>query len=276
METEKYSTIDIHFATNVHKISQDENTAWAETDQGDIFHGDILIGADGHRSMVRRHVAPDKPDATFAGYMVWIASINRKELPDKDRHRHISPGYTILNSSNGFIFGNAIDKEDGSNDQQIGIAMYDNTRNDLLRTLGCVRENVVHHSLKRPHIPEETLHIFTEEFSKKFSEPWAFVARRAAQTHNITGIPVKEYVPDRLVKKRVAIVGDAAHVPAPITASGVNESLQDVAELGKCVTKNVQNHAAIEALKQYESLRLEKVRQIVLSGQAFSRSFGRI
>lgn len=120
------------------------------------------------------------------------------------------------------------------------------------------------------------MHIFTEEFSKKFSEPWAFVARRAAQTHNITGIPVKEYVPDRLVKKRVAIVGDAAHVPAPITASGVNESLQDVAELGKCVAKSVQNHAAIEALKQYESLRLEKVRQIVLSGQAFSRSFGRI
>lgn len=153
METEKYSTVDIHFATNVHKVSQDENTAWAETDQGDIFHGDILIGADGHRSMVRRHVAPDKPDATFAGYMVWIASINRKELPEKDRHHHISPGYTMLNSSNGFIFGNAIDKEDGSNDQQIGIAMYDNTRNDLLRTLGCVRENVVHHSLKRPPYP---------------------------------------------------------------------------------------------------------------------------
>jgi len=46
-----------------------------------------------------------------------------------------------------------------------------------------------------------------------------------------------KYIPDRLVKGRVAIIGDAAYVPAPITAGGINESLEDAVALGKCVSK---------------------------------------
>jgi len=39
--------------------------------------------------------------------------------------------------------------------------------------------------------------------------------------------PIAEYVPDRLVNGRLALVGDAAHVPTPMTGCGFSASLDD-------------------------------------------------
>ncbi|SIS99653.1 FAD-dependent oxidoreductase [Salimicrobium salexigens] len=133
----------------------------------------------------------------------------------------------------------------------------------------------VHHSLKGADIPEETLEKLSEQAYAKWPEPWVSATLQALRTRNLTGIPINEYIPDNLGKERIALIGDAAHVPAPITASGFNESLQDAAELGKCVAKGVKGDAAVKALDKYDSLRLNKVRQMVQSGKSFSYSYGR-
>ncbi|ULT54512.1 FAD-dependent monooxygenase [Neobacillus drentensis] len=73
----------------------------------------------------------------------------------------------------------------------------------------------------------------------------------------------------------LARAGDAAHLPTPLTASGFNASLQDAATLTECIEKGIKGSAASEALLEYESRRLKTARQIVQSGQSFSRSFGR-
>ncbi|WP_410769005.1 FAD-dependent oxidoreductase [Fontibacillus sp. BL9] len=78
-----------------------------------------------------------------------------------------------------------------------------------------------------------------------------------------------------MVKGRIAIVGDAAHLPTPLTASGFNASLQDAATLAECVAVRIIGMTATEALLKYETIRLREARRIVQSGQSFSRSFGR-
>src|SRR5699024_3348337 len=98
----------------------------------------------------------------------------------------------------------------------------------------------------------------------------------ALDTRQLTGIPIKEYVPQKLCDGRIAIIGDAAHVPAPITASGSNESLNDAVALGKAVSKGIKGRMAINALKTYEADRLNKVSRIHQAGHAFRRSVGRI
>lgn len=133
----------------------------------------------------------------------------------------------------------------------------------------------MHHSLKGADIPEETLNKLVEQATAKWGEPWLTATLHAIRTRKLTGIPIKEYVPDNLVNGRIALIGDAAHVPAPITASGFNESLQDAVDLGKSVAKGIQGDAAVKALDKYESLRLNKVQQMVQSGKSFSRSYGR-
>lgn len=273
-EAKKDGKIDLRYNTRVIGIDQNEETAWVVTDEGLTIQGDILIGADGHNSQVRANIAPHKPHATYAGYMGWIASMSEEDLPE-----HIRPGYIyegqsveMFDSFDGFKFGSIIEREAGSSEsRRIGCTWYDNKRSDLLRHLGCVEGMVVRHSLNGAHIPDRTLNELAEQASY-WPEPWRSAALHAIQTRTLIGIPIKEYVPDRLVKGRMAIVGDAAHVPAPVTASGFNESLQDAVALGRCVAQRLP---ANKALAEYESLRLEKVRQMVLSGQFYSRSFGR-
>lgn len=277
-EAKKDSRIELHYDTQAQALDQDDESAWLVTDKGEVFSGDILIGTDGHRSMVRRYVAPHKPDATFAGYTVWIASTDEKNSPEELRPSYDDPEVQFLNNLNGFLIGSIIDERSGSDksvSRRIGCTWYDNSRNDLLRRLGCVEGTVVKHSLSGSDIPEKTLAELAEQASKKWSEPWSSAMLHSIQTRSLTGTPIKEYVPDNLVKERIALAGDAAHLPAPITASGFNASLQDAAELGKCVAKGMQGSAAVEALKKYESHRLNKVRQMVQSGQYFNLSIGR-
>ncbi len=277
-EAEADPRIALRYDTRVQTVNQDNDSAWAVTDKGETFHGDILIGADGHRSIVRRYVAPQKPNATFAGYLIWVAIVDEKDIPEKHRPSLNAPKFTMPDGIGDLLLGSIIAGADGSTalgDRRLGWAWYDNTQNDLLRRLGCVEGSIVRHSLNAPDIPEQTLIDLAEKASVRWPQPWLDAILHSIKTRNLTGTPVAEYVPETLVKGRIAIVGDAAHLPTPLTASGFNASLQDAATLAECVAKVIQGSATAEALLKYESLRLKNARQIVQSGQSFSRSFGR-
>lgn len=272
--------IEIRYDTRVKTVDQNSDIAWIVTDKDETIYADILIGADGHRSMVREHVAPHHPDATYAGYIVWIIdTVLESDLPKEHLLSRSKTGVTMLHGINGFLFGSIIAGADGSLEvgkRRVGCAWYDNTRSDLLRELGSVQENVVHHSLKGTDIPEDILKELRAEATQNWPEPWLSATLHGIDKGGLTGFPIKEYVPDILAKGRIAIIGDAAHAPAPITASGFNESLEDAAILGKCIAKGIQGNDAINALEKYESQRLNTVRQMVQSGLSFSRNFGRL
>jgi 2-polyprenyl-6-methoxyphenol hydroxylase-like FAD-dependent oxidoreductase len=271
------SRIELVYDTRIKSVHQDSNAAWTVTDKGKTFSGDMLIGADGHRSIVRRTVAPQKPDAIFAGYMIWVAILNEKEIPEKYWPAVNAP-VSMPDGIGDFLLGSVIEGTNGSRkrgERRLGWAWYDNTRNQLLRELGCVEGKLVHHSLIGNDIPARTLNQLAEQAADRWPQPWLAATTHCIQTHNLTGIPVTEYVPDKLANGRVAIVGDAAHVLTPISASGFNASLQDAATLTDCILQQSDGYELVSALLQYQSLRLNKVRQMVQSGQSFSRSFGR-
>jgi len=277
-EAEADPRIDLRYDTRVQTVNQDNDSAWVVTDKGETFHGDILIGADGHRSIVRRYVAPHKPNATFAGYLIWVAIVDEKDIPNEHRPSFNALKFSMPDGIGDFLLGSIIAGENGSHAlgaRRLGWAWYDNTQNDLLHRLGCVDGNVVRHSLHASDIPEQTLVELAEKAYVRWPQPWLDATLQSIKTRNLIGTPVAEYVPDTLVKGRIAIVGDAAHLPTPLTASGFNASLQDAAILAECVAKGIQETSAAKALSKYESHRLKDVRQIVQAGQSFSRSFGR-
>lgn len=265
--------ITLHFNTRVISVDQDENSAWAETENGQLFKADILIGADGHRSMVRQRIAPNHPDAEFAGYVVWMASVMEDEIPIEKRPDSKAEQVKIFNTRNGFLFGSVI--EDENNRRRIGCTWYDNSQTELLYKLGAVQGKFVHHSLQGSHIPEEDLNILAAQAQSDWPEPWRAATLHAIKSRNFIGIPIKEYVPIKLMDGRFAIIGDAAHVPAPITTAGFNESLIDAVVLSQCAAEGLQGLKASLALEKYESLRLEKMQEMVESGHEFSKSFGR-
>ncbi|GGC15228.1 MULTISPECIES: FAD-dependent monooxygenase [Dyadobacter] len=269
--------IELIYDTPIRGADQNDEMAWVVTDTGKIFSGDIVIGADGHRSIVRRMVAPQKPNATFAGYMIWVAILNEQDIAEKywpDADMAVS----MPDGIGDFLLGSVIQGAGGSRkrgERRLGWAWYDNTRNHLLRELGCVRGSLVHHSLIGTDIPGHTLTELADQARERWPQPWLAATLHSIQTRALTAIPVSEYVPNQLVNKRIAITGDAAHVLTPISAAGFNASLLDAATLTDCILQQSGLYDPVSALSRYESLRLKPVQQMVQSGQSFSRSFGR-
>jgi 2-polyprenyl-6-methoxyphenol hydroxylase-like FAD-dependent oxidoreductase len=72
--------IELSHGVMVVEVGKDERSPWVRTDDGSLLRADLLVGADGHRSVVRRHVAPDRPDASFAGYVIWLGIALESEL----------------------------------------------------------------------------------------------------------------------------------------------------------------------------------------------------
>jgi 2-polyprenyl-6-methoxyphenol hydroxylase-like FAD-dependent oxidoreductase len=132
---------------------------------------------------------------------------------------------------------------------------------------------VVRHSLRSIDIPDQTFRELADEARERWPAPWLdaildCVARRA-----VIGTPIAEYVPERLANGRIALVGDAAHVPTPMTGNGFSASLNDAEALAQSVTGGVCGLRASQALRRYEAIRLNSARSLVRSGQQFSRAF---
>lgn len=265
--------ISLYYNTRVLSVDQNEESAWAETEDGQLFEGDILIGADGHRSMVRKKIAPQHPDAEFAGYVVWMASFPENELPENKRPDLNGEQVKIFNNEGGFIFGSVIEVE--NEERRVGCTWYDNTQTELLYRLGAVQGKFVHHSIQGSDIPEDDLDILANQAETNWPEPWRTATLLAIRSRNFIGVPIKEYIPDRLIHGRFALVGDAAHVPSPITTKGFNESLIDAVALSECASDGLSGSKASTTLEKYESMRLKKVQQMVQSGCEFSKAFGR-
>lgn len=265
--------IELRHDTSVRSVDQDAHSAWVTTSDHKVFRGDVVIGADGHRSVVRRSVSPEKPDATFAGYVIWIGLTDESAIPSRHRWpRDID----IVRGADDCLFGYPLPGHDGSvvpGSRQIGWAWYDAGRNELLRDTGCVVGDVVRHSLASADIPEATLRELAAEADDLWPAIWRDAILDCVDRHAVIGTPIAEYVPDRLVNGRLALVGDAAHVPTPMTGSGFSASLYDAEAIAASVAAGVHGSAPAQALRGYEKERLSSVRDMVRSGQQFSRSF---
>jgi 2-polyprenyl-6-methoxyphenol hydroxylase-like FAD-dependent oxidoreductase len=259
--------------TDVVSVDQDDDSAWVMTRAGNRFRADIVIGADGHRSVVRRRVCPQSPDARFAGYLIWLGVAQESALPSNCRW---PTDVAYLESGDFILLGYPLPSTDGSfgnGSRQLGWAWYDANRRDLLYESGCVAEEVVHHTLRARDVPAAIYQDLARQARKRWPTPWREAILDCIDRRDVIGTPIAEYVPDRLASGRLALVGDAAHVPTPMTGKGFAASLQDARALADAASDGVKGNAGQEALGRYEHMRLQSARGLVKGGQHFSRSF---
>ncbi|KRE81390.1 MULTISPECIES: FAD-dependent monooxygenase [unclassified Arthrobacter] len=263
--------IELHQNTTVRKVGQDGQSAWVLTSDKQRITADLVIGADGHRSTVRRHIAPDHPDATFAGYVIWIGIADESAIGARRWPRDVA----FLGDNDHTLLGYPLPGAEGSREpgsRRLGWAWYDSSRNGLLRSTGSVSGSVVRHSLMPAGIPSGTFRELAAQARELFPSPWKDAILDSIERRAVIGTPIAEYVPVRLATGRVAIVGDAAHVPTPMTGSGFAESLHDAEAIADAIT---DFGTTSTALHSYENARLRSARNLVQSGQGFSRSFAR-
>lgn len=91
------------------------------------------------------------------------------------------------------------------------------------------------------------------------------------------GFPLRRLTVDRLVGRRLALVGDAAHVVHPLAGQGLNLGLADVSELLGVLTGREPWRDVGDAvlLRRYERRRAEAVGLMRLATHGLARLFGR-
>lgn len=217
-------------------------------------------------------VAPEKPSAVYGGYVLWRGVIGEREIPggfmDQDLDFAIRGGggrilatYGIPGADGGTGFG-----------RRRGVFIwFDSSRARLLRATGKVDGDMVRGTLHGPEMTDDVVDELQDE-ALGWAPPWREAIRGSLRRREFIGTPVAEYLPTRVTRGSVVIVGDAAHAVGPVTGAGFHNGLLDVQALTH-VLRSAAWDRVPDALDEYERRRLQPARELVGESQRWSRSF---
>lgn len=196
---------------------------------------DLLVGADGIRSTVRRLVDPSAPEPNYAGLVSVGASIKDAGLPDTGGRMHMAFGKRAF-------FGYQV-FEDGFGGWFANLPRTQATSMAEAQGLGA----------------EEWLRILREAFADDRTPALDLLARTAPEDVVITG-PM-ENMPKVPVwsRGRMVLVGDSAHAASSSSGQGASLAVESAVQLARCLRDLPRE----EALTAYEQLRRPRVERII-------------
>ncbi len=237
------------------------------------FAADVVVGADGVYSVTRRFVAPDQPAANYAGYMLWRGLVAEQDVPGglgshgRDLEIHLAPGAQLV-----IYCVPGPDGQTSAGSRRVSYAWYDASRTQLLREAGCIDNGVVIATLRPDEFPAGLTAQLAALARDWWPAPWGECVAWGVTHDEVLGAPVAEYLPARLVRDRVALIGDAAHVASPMTGAGFQNALLDVEALVTAL-RSVTAPDVPAGLDRYERERLSHAQRLVSSGMSWGRSY---
>jgi 2-polyprenyl-6-methoxyphenol hydroxylase-like FAD-dependent oxidoreductase len=207
---------------------------------GERVRGDVMVGADGVHSEIRRQIGGDaKP--FFAGVAAWRGLVPMERLPSNMQRdvgtNWVGPGGHVIT--------------------------YPVRRGELLNFVGIFEgENWPVESWTERGTREacsgsfagwnEEIHAIIENLDVPYK--WALLGREPL---------------DRFVVGRACVIGDAAHPTLPFLAQGANMAIEDGMVLARCLDE----FAPGEALRRYQQARLARTNSIVTQSSENARRF---
>lgn len=226
-------------------VDQDSDGVTAYFADGSSERGALLIGADGGRSVVRRHIYGDAgPPLRYAGLATWrsVVELDEDVLPPATARYYNGAGrqFVMFPVGGKRIYWGVMNVEPaGGTDPP-----------DAARTMLC--------DLLRG-FPEVTRTVISATRENEIS-----------RTDLYDRNPVSTWV-----KGRVLLLGDAAHLTTPFIGQGAGISMEDSVVLAKelALTDALRDQSMLDvALDSYQSQRVPRCRKVVLT----SRRRGRV
>ena len=233
---------NIHFGKRVERVSQTEDSVTAYFTDGTSATGDFMIAADGGRSIIRNHVLGYQVERRYAGYVNWygLVDIDTNIAPAEQWTTYVAEGkrVSIMPIAGGqfyFFF-----------DVPLPLGLEEN-RDTLVEDL------------------------------KGYFKGWSdqvqlLIDSINPQTTNRVEIHDIEPFPT-LVKGNIALLGDSAHSTTPDIGQGGCSAMEDSVVLGQCFAKlsSLTHESVVTALKDYEGLRRDRVKDLVLKARKRSQ-----
>jgi 2-polyprenyl-6-methoxyphenol hydroxylase-like FAD-dependent oxidoreductase len=267
--------LTLYESARVDTISSDDRAAYL-TGPHVNASGDVVIGADGYRSVVRRAVWPARPFAPYGGFLIWRALVEESWLPARLLDQASLGGGRSPHAKTARLVVYRVPGPNGETSRgkrSITLAWYDASRTQWLRDQGYLVGEEVMGSVPPTAIDDE----LRAELLALAGARWRGAAREiitsAIERRVIFGTPLAEYLPERLVAGRLGIVGDAAHVASPMVGAGFSSGLLDGAAFIDAVSGagGSAAEAGTQALQRYDEIRLTPNRSRVLESLAATR-----
>lgn len=211
----------------------------------DEVRGDVLIGADGIHSVVRRAMYPREGTPPFSGRMLWRAVAEAE--PFLTGRSMIMAGF----ADRKFV-AYPISPEPTASGRTLINWVAD------LRVGG-----------EKAPIPRDWNRLAArEDFAPAFQDwkfDWLDIPHLIESAESVYEFPMVDRDPvPRWSDGRVTLLGDAAHPMYPIGSNGASQGILDAAAL---TTALARERDAIVALKTYEAMRLEPTSKLVLANR---------
>ena len=236
-----------HGGRTVTEVVQESDRAIAIVDDGTKFEGDLLIGADGMRSVVRRALfAQVQPQ--YVGYLAWRGMLEERHATSK----FVESCFSALNFSfpeGEELIGYPVAGANGTVDvgrRRFNIMWYrpvapgPELRNMFTGTDGMHHETGIPPSLVRPELIKD----MKEEAERVFSPVFADVI---ARMEGMFVQAIYDLESERMGRGRIAVIGDAAFVARPHCGAGVSKAADDAASLATALNTNDLVADAIDA-----------------------------
>ncbi|WP_137802251.1 FAD-dependent monooxygenase [Kocuria sp. 2SI] len=180
--------------TQVVEVGQDTETAWAITDSGEKMRAPMLIGADGSRSLVRRAVAPEHPDASPAGYGVWYGTATQTDV----QHAGNRPsGVELMDRDRQVLVGFPLDDpfaEPGADEWRLGWTWY-GSAGDLFAGLRGLHGSFDQEALIAANVNNVLQERLTSEAERRWPPLWQAAIAASIREQRFGAVPVTDYWP---------------------------------------------------------------------------------
>lgn len=253
----------VHFPEDQYKygykftnLSQDNNQVIAEFDNGESETFDLLIGADGTNSTVRKSLFP-QISHQYAGYVGWRGIVHETELSPRIL-KEFTDRFTFYSMQNSHILCYLIP----GNDDKVSVGYrrlnwvwYWNVNegqeiNDLLTDInGIKRSGFVAEGLVKPHYIKAQKDIANQVMPPIFKE-------LIDATTNPFIQPVNDLSVTKMYLNRVVLIGDAAFTPRPHTAASTAKAVDNGVSL--CQMLNEYPDDIEQALAIWEQPQLHR------------------
>lgn len=226
---------------------------------------DLLVAADGSRSLVRSVLFPDiKP--RYSGYVAWRGVVAESEA-DPGLLKTFVDHFTFQQMPRSHILCYLIPGAEGETEpgaRRLNWVWYWNVPEPALGEVmtgrdGIERDFSVPPGQLRPELINQQNGIAEALFCPPFLALWRATREPFVQ-------PILDLAVPRMREGRVAIVGDAAFIPRPHTAASTSKAVSNAKALGAALASHQLDIDG--ALREWEPTQLELGRRLLLQGKA--------
>lgn len=219
-------------------FEQDEQGVAVRLQSGEVIRGDLLVGADGIHSAVRRQLFGED-DVQFSNILMWRALIPAEKLHDVDLDERgnywFGPGRTLIT--------------------------YWIRPGELYSILASVPSDEVH---RESWTESGDIDDMRQSFSDM--EPRAQKMMDQIDTAFLTGMYYRDPI-ECWTDRRITLMGDAAHPMVPFLAQGACQGIEDAWVLATVLERSGKDNVEA-ALQEYEQRRRPRTTRVQSGARA--------